>query len=73
MWIHQNKNGRARIYGREKSKGSGCVNRSTFLYGYEAQVVENLGRFMDPDDLQVRIMNLYRNLGHRETEANRRE
>lgn len=75
MWIHQNKNGRARIYCREKSKGSGCVNRSTFLDVYEAQVVEYLRRFIIPDDFQVRIMELYRNLEQIETdtEAKRKE
>ena len=62
VWIHQNTKGRARVYCRERVKGSGCVGRGTFLDVYELQVLEYLGRLVIPEDYQTRILDMYRAL-----------
>ena len=75
MWIHSNSNGRARIYCRQRAKGSGCVNRGTFMDVYAAQIVEYLRRFVIPEDYQAQILTMYRHLQQAEgdTEGLRRE
>ena len=71
MWIHQNTRGRARIYCRERSKGSGCDGRGTFLDVYETQVSAYLHRFAIPEDCQARILELYRQLEHDQDDTER--
>ena len=74
MWIHQNIRGRARIYCKKRAKGSGCVNRGTFLDVYEVQVKEYLHNFIIPEDYKSRIMAMYDHLeqGNSDIEVKRR-
>ena len=75
MWIHSNSRGRARIYCRQRAKGSGCVNRGTFMDVYEAQIVEYLRRFVLPEDYRAQILGMYHHLQQAEgdSEGRRRE
>ncbi len=60
--IHQNVQGKARVYCSTKAKGFTCQSKSTFLEVYEAQIQWYLENFVIPEDYQEKILEAHRKI-----------
>ena len=54
--IHQNVQGKPRVYCSTKAKGFTCQSKSTFLEVYEAQIQWYLENFVIPEDYREKIL-----------------
>jgi site-specific DNA recombinase len=58
--IHQDHNGKPRVYCRGRAQGSDCNCKGTFLEVYERQIEWYLENFIIPQDYQKRIVEAHR-------------
>jgi hypothetical protein len=60
--IHQDHNGKPRVYCRGRAQGAKCDCKATFLAIYEAQIEWYLENFVIPEDYQERILEAHQKL-----------
>ena len=67
--IHQNKEGRTRVYCSGRANGKECTCEGTFLDVYEKQVEWYLESFTIPEDYQDRILKIYSQVNSRQADT----